>query len=303
MSKAIEVRARAARFGLAMGLAALTLTASARAAVVVNDSWADSERTNGADAQDTSWWTSTNSNAIEDSLNSLGLVSGSAGRGIHGTFTPQPLAVGDVLTATFTFTTPTTVGTASTGFKVGMFNRSGNAAFEADLTASSGSPNALYNTLTGYMLDYDVNTATADINFREKDSPGTTGQLLGTTTGYTGLDGGGDVYTFAASTTYTGVYSITRTASGLELTGSLSNGSEVLSTFTTSDDSPTATTFDMLAFHANSNVFGQSSTPDTLNNGIDFSNITIEVTQVPEPTAGVVALGLAGLTLRRGRRA
>src|SRR5688500_10793510 len=106
MSKSHELRARAARFGLAMGLAALTLTASARAAVVVNDSWADSGRDDGLDAQDTKWWTSTNTSAIEVSLGSMGLVTGSSGRGIHGTFTPQALAVGDVVKATFTFTTP-----------------------------------------------------------------------------------------------------------------------------------------------------------------------------------------------------
>jgi hypothetical protein len=309
MSKVIDLRARATRFGFAMGFAALTLTASAQAATVVNDSWADAGRTDGSDPQDTNWWasttgTSTTSSAIEVSPGSLGLVTGSSGRGIHGTFTPQSLAVGDRLTVTFTFTTPDPVGTnVSTGFKVGLFNASGNPALAADLTASSTSPNALYDALTGYMLDYDVNTATANINFREKDSPGTTGQLLGTTTGYTNLSGGGIVYAFAADTTYTGVYAITRTASGIDLTGSLSNASGLLSTFTTSDASPTATTFDMLAFHANSSAFGTANTVGAADNGIDFSNITIDVSPVPEPGAALTGLGFACFALRRGRRA
>lgn len=312
MRNRIRLRTRAARYGLAMGLAALTLTASARAAVVVNDSWADGGRTNGADAQDANWWGSTSASAIEVSTNNLGLISGTSGRGIHGTFAPQALAVGDRLTVTFTFTTPatvTTAGTTSSNFRIGLFNRSNNAALEADLTASSGSPNALYNPLSGYMMDYDVNTSEANINFREKDPvPGTTGQLLSTTTGYVGLGGGGDVYSFLPNTQYTGVYSIERTADGVTLAGSISLGSSSaspVSTFTTTDDNGTTstTTFDMVAFHVNSNTFGSTTTAGHADNGINFSNITIDVSAVPEPGVALIGLGFAGLALRRAHRA
>ncbi len=59
----------------------------------------------------------------------------------------------------------------------------------------------------------------------------------------------------------------------------------------------------MLAFWANSNIFGSSATPGTPDNGIDFSNVRVEFTSVPEPGAAAV-MGLAfGLATMRRRRA
>src|SRR5687768_17834341 len=83
---------------------------SALAQVVVDDSWADGGRNNGADPLDTDWWTSANPNGIEVSPGSLGMVTGPQGRGIHATFPTQTLTqVGDSIKATYTFTTPATV--------------------------------------------------------------------------------------------------------------------------------------------------------------------------------------------------
>src|SRR4051812_10682706 len=83
------------------------MTTNTQAGTIVDDSWADAGRNDGADPLDTNWWTSTTSSAIEVSAGSMGLVSGSSGRGIHGTYPLQTLSnVGDSLKATFTFTTP-----------------------------------------------------------------------------------------------------------------------------------------------------------------------------------------------------
>jgi hypothetical protein len=271
--------------------------------MIVNDSWADGGRNNGADPLDTDWWTSTSSQAIEVSVGSLGLVSGTSGRGIHGTYPLQQLVnVGDTLTATYTFTTPSTV-VASPGsqaaFRIGLFD--GDPGLAADITASSGSPNPVYNSLAGYMYDFDVNFATANIQFRERSVA--SGQMMAATADFTNLASGGSVYSFAANTSYTGVFSITRTASGVDMTGSLSQGSTLLSTFTTSDNSGITSSFDVLAFHVNSNVFGSSATPNTANNGIDFSNIQIEFIPVPEP-ATLAMIGMAALmfAVHTGRR-
>ena len=199
---------------LALALAALSVVPNAPAAIVVNDSWADGGRTDGADPFDTNWWSSVSNSGtgIEVSVGSLGMVTGTSGRGIHGIFPTQTLAtVGDSLVATYTFTTPATVGGGSgTGaFRVGLFDTLGRVGLNADISSSSGSPNSLfglYSTATvglpGYMMDMDVATGgTEDISFRQLDTAVNvggqtpTGRLLGTTTGFTqlsptGADGG-----------------------------------------------------------------------------------------------------------------
>jgi len=258
-----------------------------RAQVIVNDSWADGGRNNGADPLDINWWTSSASTGIEVSVGSMGMVTGTAGRGIHGIFSTQTLAIGDSLIATYTFTTPATVGTAQTGaFRVGLFDTLGRAGLDANITSSSGTPSSLYGYYTagtvglpGYMLDMDVGTGAEDISFRQLDTPVNvpgqtpTGRLMGTTVGFTqlsptGVDGG---YAFTANTTYTGSFAITRiSATDMQLTGTLGSYSH------SNTDSFDSADIGMIAFWANSNVFGTSSTPDTANKGIDFSNIKIE---------------------------
>lgn len=276
---------------------AMTLTPMlASAQVIVNDSWADGGRNNGADAQDTDWWYSTSSSAIEVGPGFLGLVSGTSGRGIHGTFAAQSLSVGDTLTATFTFVTPATVGTSSTGFRAGFFDTTGKPGLAADISASSGTPNAIYNNLNGYMTDWDVNTgATADTAIRVR-SNASSGQLMATTADYTSLGDSADAgYSFLASTSYVGVFSLTRTAGGLDLTSSLYQGATLLDTFMTTAVSPTATTFGMLAFHVGSNAFGSNGTVGAANNGIDFTNVKIEYIAAPVPEPSVLALSAAAL--------
>jgi PEP-CTERM motif len=290
------------------------VTASASATLIVDDSWADAGRNNGADPLDSNWWTSSSSAGIEVSAGSLGMVTGGTGRGIHTIFPTQTLAnVGDSLVATYTFKTPATVGAAqSGGFRVGLFDTLGRSGLDADVTASSGSPNSLYglyssNTvgLPGYMMDMDVGTGTEDFNFRQLDTPVNvgaqtpTGRLMGTTTGFTSIANGPDgVYSFAPNTTYTGSLKLTRiNATDLQLTGTLGAAS-----FSTTDTFDSAS-YGMLAFWANSSVFGSSSTANTADNGIDFSNAKIEFNPVPEP-ASVALFGLTSLcvALRRGDR-
>ncbi|HMP81363.1 MAG TPA: PEP-CTERM sorting domain-containing protein [Verrucomicrobiota bacterium] len=278
------------------------------AQVIVDDSWADGGRNNGADPQDTDWWYSTASNAIEVGSGFLGMVTGTSGRGVHGTFASQALLVGDTLTATFTFTTPATVANnisgSSAGFRIGLYDTTGKPGLAADLSASSGSPNATYNNLNGYMMDLDVNLlAGNNITFRQRTNS-ISGQLQATTADFEIIgSGGGDNYGLAANTSYTGVLSLTRTGSDeLELTASLFQGLSLLSTHSVTDSTASTTTFGMLAFHAGSNLFGSSATPGQPDNGIDFTNIKIEYVPVPEPgSLALAGLGAALLAFRRRR--
>jgi hypothetical protein len=293
---------------------ALALTLSLQAAVIVDDSWADGGRDNGADMLDSNWWTSSSSSGIEVAVGSLGMVTGTSGRGIHTVFPTQTLAnVGDKLVATYTFTTPATVGTPGSGaFRVGLFDTLGRAGLDADISASSGSPNAVYGWgtgaggpgtpgLPGYMMDMDVRGSAEDLNFREHDA-GTvnpTGRLMGTTTGFTSISPSGPdgAYTFAPNTTYTGSLTITRaSATEMQLTGTLGSATHSVPDVFDSAD------VGMLAFWANSNTFGSSATPNTPDNGIDFSNVRIEFIPIPEPSAVVLALTLGGVLTVAWRR-
>jgi hypothetical protein len=284
---------------ISLSISVLLMSTILSAQTIVNDSWADGGRNNGADLLDADWWSSssTSGNSVEVVPGHMGLISGSSGRGLHGTFAPQTLGIGQTLRASFTFTTPATVGSAQSGaFRVALadFNNSGLAA---DLLSSSTSVNPLYTTLPAYMADFDVNLADAtdDTSIREHITPNTLGRFTGTTTEWTQLGTGPDAdYTFAPNTEYVGVISVTRTGGdSMDIFGSLSQNNVLLTSHTQSDASGIANHFGVLAFWANANVFGNNTTVGDPNNGIDFSNITIEV--IPEPSS--VALLLAGMLM------
>jgi hypothetical protein len=220
--------------------------------------------------------------------------------------------VGDKLVATYTFRTPATVGSGATGgFRVGLFDTLGRAGLDADVASSSGTPNPVYGyfatptaALPGYMMDMDVGTGAEDLSFRQHDTAQTattpTGRLMGTTTGFTQISptGPDGAYTFAPNTTYAGSLTITRTsATEMQLNGALGSATHSVT------DVFDSANLGMLAFWANSNIFGSSATPGEANNGIDFSNVTIEFVPVPEPSAVfmTVMLAAAPALLRRRR--
>jgi hypothetical protein len=265
--------------------------------VIVDDRWPSGTRT--SPPNDASYWSSTSSsgNSIEVYADELGLISGTSGRGIHGVFASQPLAVNETLTSTYTFTTPATVGmNKSSALRLGLFDTTGHLpGLQADLTSSSTSPNAVYNNLSGYMIDFDVGTGSEDISLRERSNPAS-GQLLATTDDYTSLGGGGSAYSFAPNTTYTVEFSVTRQGTNeVWLIGSLYQGTNLLSTHTEFDSSATATEFGMLAIHANSSTFGSTTTAGQgVDNGITFSNIKVEVITPAPASPPTLDIALAG---------
>lgn len=307
-------------------LAAAGLLAPAHGSmIIVDDSFADGDTADTpGDPLDTDWWTSSSSSGIEVSTGSLGLVTGSSGRGIHTIFDSVALGVGDSIKATFTFTTPATVGSNRTSsFRVGFFDDLGRADLDDNVSASSSSPNDVYGFeipffggvpgLPGYMADVDMNLtdpADADINFREHNIAPTSnpsGRLMATTSNFISVDDGDDTdpegYTFSPNTEYVGMYEILRqTATDTVLSYSLSDPTGVIASFSATDDSGTLENVAMLGFHANSNTFGSSSSAGDPDNGIDFSNIRIEFTPIPEPTSAALlaaAVLAAGVRVRR----
>ncbi len=262
-----------------LAVAGLVCSTAMAGTVVVNDSFADGARTNGADAQDANWWTTTNSAALEISKGSLGLVSGGSGRGLRTTFAPQALSPGKSIKATFTFVTPKTIGTKrDSAFRIGMYDKAGRAALDSDQSASSKKPNANYNGLPGYMIDLDVGIPKSNINVRKHGGgKPATGRLLGTTKGYKDLKGGGNAYQFAPGQTYTGTMTIMQAPNGVQVSGSLSQGGRVLSEYSVLDAGAKINRIGMLAFHVNSKTFGSSKKKNTPDNGIDFKNVKVEM--------------------------
>ena len=277
-------------------------------AVIVDDSWADGGRNNGADALDADWWSSvaSNNNTVEVSPGIMGMVTGPSGRGLHGTFANQALAVGDTLTATLTFMTPATVGAPGSGaFKFGLadFN---NAGLAADLQSSSTFVQPLFTNMPAYMVDFDVNAGPGvdDTSVREHQV-NATGRFLGVTGEWTQLGTSTDVtYSFTSNTQYVVVMSLTRTGAGsVSIFGSLSSSNVLLTSHTQVDASATVFNVGVIGAFANSAAFGSTNAFGLADNGIDFTNIKIEV--VPEPSTLILAFfGLAGMafTIFRRRR-
>jgi hypothetical protein len=260
--------------------------------IIVNDSFADGNRARTG-ALDANWWSSssTSGNSVEISVGSLGLISGTAGRGIHGTFAPQALAIGSTIIATYTFTTPATAGSGSASFKVAMMDFN-NPGLAADLSSASGvgNENPLYVGLPGYMSDFDVNSgATADISIRKHDVASPLGRFLGTTSEWIDQTSSADKgYTFAPNTQYIGVFSITRTgADSVQIFSSMSNNAGLMDSHTKSDTNGIANNFGMFGIWANSGMFGSNTTPGDPDNGITFSNIKVELVTIAAPALGI----------------
>jgi len=248
--------------------------------LVLDDNFKDGGRNNGVDENDVNWWTTTSSSAIEIKKGYLGLVSGSSGRGIRTTFEPQLLGLGDSIRATFKFTTPATIGRdRESGLRVGMFSKDGRTELESDLSASSKEPNAAYDNLGGFMVDFDVNLddeSKANIHMR-KQKVASTGRLLGAISGYTTLDSGGNKYRFEPNQTYTGIMILTNLFNGVQVYGALFHKGKELSSHSTFSEGSNADDIGMLAFHVNSNTFGSSKDTDTPDNGIDLEHVKVIV--------------------------
>ncbi|MDF7807851.1 PEP-CTERM sorting domain-containing protein [Pontiellaceae bacterium B12219] len=272
--------------------------------IIVNDDFFDGFRTKTG-LLDADWWSSSSSggNSVEIDEFGLGLVTGSSGRGIHATFAAQTLAVGDSITVTYRYTTPTTIGNDKGGaFKVALMDFN-NAGLAADLDSSSSSANPLYIGQAGYMADFDVNNAAGedDISLRKHNVAATTGRFLGTSGEWDSLGSSADNgYATLANTDYVGVFSVTRTGlDSVDIFSSLSQGETLLDSHSETDSSAIANNFGMFGLWANSGVFGSSNSGGDPDNGITLTNVQVEV--IPEP-ATLGLLGMASIVFLFMRR-
>lgn len=321
--------------GLILVATALLISGPAVGQVLVDDNFEDGDLADtGTEPLESDWWTSSSSSGLEASPGILGMVTGTSGRGFHTIFPTQSLNVGDSLKATYTFTTPATVRPPNTSggsgsFRIGLYDDLGRAGLDDNVSASSGSPNELYGWaelnggptggvpgLPGYMLDMDVNKIDdmglpdSDLNFRQHNVDFATGRLMATTGSgsFSSISPSGEdgLYTFDPNSTYQGSFMVQRiSGTEMELTGTLSSLASRggLLTMHSVTDEFDSSSLGMFGIHVNSNQFGSTNQQGEPDNGLDFSNITIEFIPIPEPSLmGLLLIGMLGfLSVRRQR--
>ena len=256
-----------------------------RTSVVDDDLAAD-----GTVDTDMGYFASSTSSAIEINDSSIGLVSGSSGRQIHGLFNSQSLAnTGDILETSISFVTPDTVATSGEDLRIGLFDtlgRTGVDQLAQDTSFSSSLPNPDFAGLPGYYLELDIENSDSgtDLDIR-RSNPSTTGRSLTTSSGFTSLGNSDDIgYVIEPNTEYTVDLTLVRTETdGIEITARFLGN-----TFVIDDENPESFDFGMLALYANSNAVGSSNNPgdnpSVINdNGIDITNVTVDYTRFFSP--------------------
>ena len=290
-------------------LAAAMLAAPALGQVtVIENNFVNGNPLEGAGPLESPFFTTSSGSGLASDNGTPGVLdfaSGTSGRSIHTLFAPVTLAnVGDNITASFSFTTPASIGTdENNGFRVGLFNSLGRALNE-DISSSSGTPNPLLDGLPGFSADFDVNDQNDDgeaddrLQIRQSDPTNTVGRLLTTTGGFNtveevntpGADNG-----FVANTDFSGTLSITLIdATTVEISSELANAS------ITTTATPDSLAFDFLGFAVSGGAFGSVNDAGVADNGIDFTNVSVTFTPVPEPASMAMLAG--GAMMLAGRR-
>ncbi len=95
------------------------------------------------------------------------------------------------------------------------------------------------------MVDFDIaltEPTKANIDIR-KHKDDTQGRLPGTTKGYKHLGGGGNAYQFAPEQSYSGTIAVKKLDNRMEVYGSMSQGDQLLSEFSFSDEGSESNNF------------------------------------------------------------
>ena len=267
-------------------------------AMIVNDTFADGDRTNGADALDVSWFKGTTAATLavaNDTTFGSNAMRYSPGGSLAATVAAMPsttLAVGETIRISVTFRYESGAPTNSPGaFRMGLFtNNGGETLGDTATVAADGSA----HTADGYYASFPSGPADAPTTsgngyeiFRETEDnnailAGNRSSLGAPTVTTAGMSGTG---------AYTALFEITRGASS--------------TTFRSYLDAGTGTPTSQVGAGTDSSV-AQISTFDTIALSIGGNNtawlidgVTVEV--IPEPSAALLGL-LGGLSLLGVRR-
>jgi len=226
--------------------------------------------------------------------------SNSSFAGTWAYFTPggNPIslsAVGDSLSLSFNVSFSGGTFSASGGaFRFGLLN-SNNTRVTTDFAGSNEtglSSGTTFSGYRGYEMTAPVNTtANGSSNLEVRERTGT-GNGLNTSSNWTSLNSATQEPLFAAGTSYPASLTLTRTAAGIDILGSI-NG---VTTSLISDNTTPVTSFDTISFF----------TLDSATHNLTLDNIQVDFTPVPEPTTAaglLLAITAVPLYLRKRKMA
>jgi hypothetical protein len=266
-------------------LATLALISSANGAILLNDTFADDDRTN-ANLPDSGKWIMGGSDAsASSSVVGGALVTNSSGAiALTTSFTSHTLAVGETITLSFTVTTDFKGSAAGDAFRFGLFRSGGNIP-SADTTGVNGSATE-FTSWRGYSHWSPYGSVTGEsAGINERTTNSTTlfagsANTLGNSAAYT-------ANAFSNGTAYDGSISITNLGGSYAISSSL-GGTSVSWTDTT----PLLTSFNAVSFYV-------GNTPMGSNGSFTLDNVKVEV--IPEPSSLLIAALMPIAFLRRRR--
>lgn len=267
---------------------------SCHGAVIVNDTFADGNRTTQNPPSSLAWFSGRASDTLIADTGSMTLTPTVNSNFALAYFTPGgspiSLSVGETLTLSVSFEGTLTGNTSATGVRFGIFN-SGGSRISAD---NQGTDNAVYANYTGYAgvfgRNNSLNTEVSSNTWERTNLP--SNALIGTASVWTVPTPLVTDNSLASATTYTLMMTVDYISlTNMTVTSTLSGGDLSGVTTTYVDASPVAN-FDTLALWAGANPFTE----------IAFSSVNLTV--VPEPAVGALfGLGLVFLALRRRKSA
>lgn len=299
--------------------------AGASAATLLNDTWADGDRTNANLPTDSPVYigqsSGNGSNAVSAGHLNFGLPTNSLkfwtyftsnqsapdGNQPHNAVTT--LGVGDSLTASATFSVTGITTTTGKNFRMGLFFDPTDARIQADTNSDGGGTGSPWTDALGYAVELPITATSNSSPFQIVKRTTSNTSLLGSSGALTNAPTGGSLYNMANNTDYTLTMTLTLvSASDMQVDVSLLQGASVLASQTVHDLGTTFggnavpaslpgsqgiyTQFDQLFFR-NSDA-SQAAT-------LDFTNFRVDLTPAPEPgSAALLALaGTAALARRR----
>ncbi len=285
----------------------LLIAPPGHAQVLVNDTFSDNERSTQSPPSSLSWIVGAHNGTA---ANAFGTLDASGGNlvldhtqspGVNsfavaiGYFTvsgsPVVLSMGETLTLSFDVSFSNgSFQTNNGAFRWALFD-SGGSRVSADFAGNNApgiSSGTTFNGYRGYEAQSRIDGMATPNAMFTRERTGSGAGLFNSTEWAAQLGSETSSASYAANVTYGGSLILERTASGVNVQGSL-NGATTSSYL----DTTPVTQFDTIAFF----------TVDGLSHDLTFDNVNVTVT--PEPAAGslLAMAGLSLLSMRRRRRA